>query len=122
MHTDNLVGYIVPQNNPETKIDPSPIRIPNTTVKPPTPHVLLEAPLFPEVWVGVGLVSVEVGEGDSEDDDNIEDNDEGGGGNEIDVAEGPTSQNLLANCSPVKSSCGQSLVKHDMILCLNPSL
>jgi len=50
--------------------------------------------LFPAVWAGVGVVNVKVGEGDSEEDDNIEDNDEGGGGNEIDVAEGPTLQNL----------------------------
>lgn len=57
--------------------------------------MLLQAPLlFPAVWVGVGLVNVKVGEGDSKEDDNIEDNDEGGGGNEIDVAEGPTLQNL----------------------------
>lgn len=85
--------------------------------------MLLEAPLlFPEVWVGVGLVNVRVCEGDGDDDDSTEDNDEGGGGNEIDVAEGPTSQNLWANCSPVKSSCGQPLVKHEMILCSNPCL
>jgi len=82
-----------------TRIDASPIRTPNATVEPSTPHVLrqLEAPLLllllPEVWVGVGLDSVEVGEGDSED-DNTEDKDEGGGGNEIDVPEGPTIQNL----------------------------
>lgn len=57
--------------------------------------MLLQAPLlFPAVWVGVGLVNAKVGEGDSEEDINIEDNDEGGGGNEIDVAEGPTLQNL----------------------------
>ena len=53
----------------------------------------LEAPLLPEAGVEVGVANVEVGEGDDsggEDDDNIEDNEEGGGGNEIDVAEGPT--------------------------------
>jgi len=86
----------------------------------------LEAPLPllpPEVWVWVGLDSVEDGEGESDnDDDNIEDNEGGRGGNEIDVAEGPTLQNIPAKCSPVKSSCGQSLFKHDMIFCLKPSL
>ena len=71
----------------------SPIRIPNAAAQPPTPHALLEAPLFPEVWLGVGLVKVEDGEGE-DDDDNTEDNDEGGGGNDIEVAEGPTLQNL----------------------------
>ena len=81
-----------------TKINASPIRIPNTTVNPPIPHVpllKLEAP-FPDVWLGVGLDNVEDGEGDDDDsdDDNTEDNDEGGGGNEIDVAEGPTLQNF----------------------------
>lgn len=60
-------------------------------LQPPKAPLL---PLFPELWVGVGVVDVKVGEGDSEVDDNAEDNDEGGGGNEIDVAEGPTSQNL----------------------------
>ena len=88
-------------NHPETvptKIDESPMRIPNITVEPATPHVLrqLEAPplsLLPGVRVGVGLDSVEVGEGDG-DDDNTEDKDEGGGGNEIDVLDGPTLQNL----------------------------
>ena len=88
-------------NHPETvptKIDESPIRIPNTTVNPAIPHVLrqLEAPplsLFPGVRVGVGLDSVKVGEGDIGD-DNTEDKDEGGGGNEIDVLDGPTLQNL----------------------------
>jgi len=71
-----------------TKIAASPTRIPNTTVEPPVPHVLLQLeapPVFPEVWVGVELDS---------DDDNIEDKDEGGGGNEIDVGEDPTLQNL----------------------------
>jgi len=79
-----------------TKIAASPTRIPNTTVEPPVPHVLLQLeapPVFPEVWVGVELDSVEDGESDS-DDDNIEDKDEGGGGNEIDVGEDPTLQNL----------------------------
>jgi hypothetical protein len=72
------------------------------------------------------VVKVDDGEGDDSDDDddedNIEDNDEGGGGNEIDVAEGPTEQNFCANCSPVNSSCGQFSVKHEMMSCLNPSL
>ena len=113
-----------------TKIDASPIRTQNTTVEPPTPHVLcqLEALLlllllllFPEVGVGVGPDGVEDGEGDSED-DSIEDKDEGGGGNEIDVPEAPALQNFWANCSPVKSSCVQLPVKHEMMLCLNPSL
>jgi len=84
----------------------------------------LEAPLLPEARVEVGVAKVEVRDGfDSggEDDDNIEDNEEGGGGNEIDVAEGPTKQNLCASCSPVKRSCGQSLVKHEVRFCLNPS-
>ena len=81
-----------------TKIDASPTRIPNTTVEPPAPHVLsqLEAPLlllFPGVWVGVELEDVEDEEG-VESDDNTDDNDEGGRGNEIDVPEGPTMQNL----------------------------
>jgi len=88
-------------NHPETaptKIDESPIRIPNTTVNPVTPHMLrpLDAPPLsppPGVRVGVGLDNVEDGEGDI-DDDNIDDKDEGGGGNEIDVLDGPTSQNL----------------------------
>ena len=78
-------------NHPEaisTKIDASPIRIPNTTIEPPIPHVLprLEAPLpllLPGVWVGEGGGGV----------DKIEDKDEGTGGNEIDVLEGPTPQN-----------------------------
>jgi hypothetical protein len=78
---------------------------------------------FPEVWVGVELDDVEDGEGESDDDDDsIEDKDEGGGGNEIDVAEGLTLQNFCANCSPVRSSCGQLSVKHEMICCLNSSL
>jgi hypothetical protein len=70
------------------------------------------------------VVGVEDGEGDEgrSDDDSIEDNDEGGGGNEIEVAEGPTLQNLCANCSPVNNSCGQLPVKHEVIFCLNPSL
>ena len=88
-------------NHPETvptRIDESPIRIPNATVDPPTPHVprQLEAPplsLLPEVRVGVGLDSVEDGEGDV-DDNNTEDKDGGGGGNEIDVPDGPALQNL----------------------------
>jgi len=84
--------------------------------------VLLEAPLLPEVWLGVGLVNVKDGEGEVDDDDNIEDSDEGGGGNDIEVAEGPTLQNLWASCSPVKSSCGHALVKHEVIFCLNPSI
>ena len=78
-----------------TKIDKGPMRIPNTTVNPATPHVLrrAEAPplsLLPGERVGVGLDSVKVGEGDT----NTEDKDEGGGGNEIDVFDGPTLQNL----------------------------
>ena len=60
----------------------------------------LEAPLLllpPEVWP-VGLDNVEDGEvvsdGDDDDDDDTEDNDGGRGGNDIDVDEGPTLQNL----------------------------
>ena len=83
-------------NHPETvptKIDESPIRIPNTTVNPVTPHLLrqlLEAPplsSLPGVRVGVGPDSVGKG-------DNTKDKEDGGGGNEIDVFDGPTLQNL----------------------------
>lgn len=71
------------------------------------------------------MVKVEEGEGDDsgdEEDDNTEDNEEGGGENEIDVADGPTKQNLCASCSPVNSSCGQVVVKQDVRFCLNSSL
>lgn len=125
-YTDPLVSYA---KTVPTKIDASPMRTPNTAAEPSIPHVLLlqlEALLLCEVRVGVGVDNVEDGTGDDnfddDNDDNIEDNEEGGGGNEIDVAEGPTKQNLCANCSPVNSSCGQLSVKQEVIFCLNPSL
>ena len=83
------------QETVPAKIDASPTRIPHTTVEPPTPHALhqLEVPPLllspPEVRVGVGLDNVE-----DREDDSTEDKDEGTGGNEIDVPEGPTLQNI----------------------------